>query len=205
MYARAAKQHAYAALNNVREDGSTYHTFNFNPITGEPTKGENEGGYSDESCWSRGQSWAVYGFSLAYLHTGCKEFLDAAIKCADYFIANTPKGTVPLWDFKLDDKTDTNVDTSAAAIACCGLYTIAEITGDKQHYVETADDMLSTLIKNHSHVFDDESEALMDCGYTGAIENGKRIVNQSGTIFGDYFYMEALVRRTGRSVRIWDL
>ena len=42
--------------------------------------------------------------------------------------------------------------------------------------------MLSTLIKNHSHVFDDESEALMDCGYTGAIENGKRIVNQSGTI-----------------------
>lgn len=203
-YYEAAKNHAFAALNNIREDGTVYHTFDFDVLTGKPIKGENEGGYADESCWSRGLAWAVYGFYLAWMHTKEQAFLDASIKTADCFMANVKKGEMPLWDFRLDDENDKNIDTSAAAIAACGMYQLAEVANDNK-YREFADDMLYTLITKESHVFDDDSEALLGNGMCGSWIDGKRRTNQWATIWGDYFYMEALTLRSGLKVRMWDM
>lgn len=45
-------------------------------------------GYASGSSWSRGQAWAVYGFALAFRHTGDVRYLDTAKRAAHYFIAN---------------------------------------------------------------------------------------------------------------------
>lgn len=203
-YYDAAVKHAEAALNNIRPDGTVYHTYNFDPVSGKPLFGENEGGYADESCWSRGLSWAVYGFYLAWLHTGKGEFLEASIKTADCFMANVKKREMPLWDFRLDDENDKNIDTSAAAIAACGMYQLAEAVNEEK-YRDFADDMLNTLMDKHSHVFDDESEILLDSACCRNVVDGIRQTMQWGAIWGDYFYMEALTLRRGIKVRMWDM
>ena len=53
---------------------------------------------------------------------------------------------------------------------------------------------------------DENSEALLTNCYCGAFkEDGSRIVNQWSTIFGDYFYMEALLKRNGFDIDMWKL
>lgn len=65
-YYDIATNHFYASVNNViRDDASSFHTFYFDPLTGEPLKGVTRQGYSDDSCWARGQSWGVYGIPLS--------------------------------------------------------------------------------------------------------------------------------------------
>jgi len=212
-YKTAAINHAKATLNNIRPDGSTYHTYDFDFITGKPVKGETEGGWVDESAWSRGQAWGVYGFTLAYMHTLDKTFLDAAIKVSDFFISKLDESNIPKWDFGTSTEKPCDpdkVDTSAAAIAASGLYDLALCVDDEKQaekYRKAADDMLLALIQKHSHVFDDNSEALLDSAYCGGIDdgNGGRIVHQWAAIFGDYYYMEALVKRSGLNVNMWDL
>ncbi|MBV8271615.1 MAG: glycoside hydrolase family 88 protein, partial [Cupriavidus sp.] len=68
-YTKAAVSHACRARDHlIREDGSTYHTFHFNADTGEPLHGSTAQGWGDDSCWSRGQAWAIYGFALNHRH-----------------------------------------------------------------------------------------------------------------------------------------
>ena len=37
-------------------------------------------GYADESVWSRGQAWAIYGFTICYRETKDRKYLDQALK-----------------------------------------------------------------------------------------------------------------------------
>jgi unsaturated chondroitin disaccharide hydrolase len=201
----AARSHATAALNNIRSDNSIYHTFDFDAITGKPLKGENEGGYSDESCWSRGLAWGVYGFYLAYVHTQDTKFLGTSTKLADYFVGRLDENNMPSWDFTLPLNAPQGIDTSAAAIVASALYDLARFTDKEQYYLQKADGILSSLIKNYSQVFNPESEALLDKCYCATFENGERKVQQWSSIWGDFYYMEALMKRNGCKVRLWDL
>lgn len=203
-YYNAAYRHAKAALHNIRPDGTVYHTYDFDPVTGKPLKGENEGGYADESCWSRGLAWAIYGFYLAWVHTGEKEFLEVSQKTADCFMENVKPGEMPLWDFRLEDRNDRRIDTSAAAIAVCAMYQLSEAVGDGKYY-DFADLMLGELMTKHSHASDMESECLLDDCMCAQMVDGERKICQWGTIWGDYFYMEALTMRSGLKVRMWDM
>lgn len=49
---------------------STYHTYFMDVETGAPRFGSTAQGYSDTSCWARGQAWAVYGFTLSERRPG---------------------------------------------------------------------------------------------------------------------------------------
>ena len=60
-------------------------------------------GYCDDSTWARGQSWAVYGFAMAYRYERDTRFLEVARRAADYFIESLPADGVPYWDFELPD------------------------------------------------------------------------------------------------------
>ena len=206
-WAEAAHKHALITLNNIRPDGSTYHTYDFDNITGVPLKGENEGGWQDESCWSRGQSWGIYGFYLAWIHTGDPRLLKASQKVADYFINNLDDSYIPEWDFKLIEDAPRGIDTSAAMIAASGLYDLAKVSlaEDSKRYTQAADRMLQAVMENHSRTSDPNSEALIDCCYGGRIIDGKRVVLQMGAIWGDYYYMEALMKKAGYDISMWDL
>lgn len=123
-YRDLASTHARTASEYlIRDDGSTYHTFGFDPATGDPVGGETHQGFADDSCWSRGQAWTIYGFALAYGYTGDEQFREAAVDVADYYLDSLPADVVPAWDF---DAGEDQRDSSAAAIAACGLAELSE-------------------------------------------------------------------------------
>ena len=64
-YSDAVRRHtAQLREHIIRDDDSTFHTFYWDAETGEPLRGATEQGAYDDSCWSRGQAWGIYGFAL---------------------------------------------------------------------------------------------------------------------------------------------
>jgi unsaturated chondroitin disaccharide hydrolase len=170
----------------VRPDGSTYHTYYFDPESGEPRFGRTHQGHADESTWSRGQAWAVYGFALSYRHCRDERFLKAGERVADVFLANTPADGVACWDFAFGDGSGEPKDSSASAIAACGLL---ELGSD--HYRHAASNMVAALwdtcVPRTSHT----SNTLLLHGTQNRNTNAGV---DEGNLWGDYFYLEALTR-----------
>lgn len=54
-------------INHFRPDASTYHVVHYSTVTGNVTSRVTSQGYADWSTWSRGQSWAIYGFANSVL------------------------------------------------------------------------------------------------------------------------------------------
>ena len=182
-YAEAARRHTAQLRDHIlRPDGSTYHTFYWDPVTGEPLRGETEQGHADDSCWARGQAWGIYGFALNHQHTGDPTLLDAARRCADRFLELLPPDGVPYWDLSL---VDVERDSSAAAIAVCGLLSLPD-----EHYQRAATRILGSLISSYTG---GGGNALLR---HGVYDKPKGIGVDEGTLWGDYFYLEALTRVT---------
>jgi len=99
-YMDIARSHANTTLkNHFRADGSSYHVVAYDEQTGEVVKKQTSQGFSDESTWSRGESWALYGFTMMYRETGDPVYLEQARKVAAYLIPLLPEDGVPEWDF----------------------------------------------------------------------------------------------------------
>ena len=54
------------AINHFRPDNSTYHLVAYSSVNGAVLKKGTVQGYADWSCWSRGQAWAIAGFTMVY-------------------------------------------------------------------------------------------------------------------------------------------
>ncbi|MFE9746816.1 glycoside hydrolase family 88 protein [Saccharothrix saharensis] len=179
----------------IRPDGTTFHTFYWDTETGEPLRGATEQGHQDGSCWARGQAWGVYGFALGYRHVREPSFLDAARRCADYFLTHLPDDRVAYWDLVFGDGSGEERDSSAAAIAVCGLYELAGHVDDPEaasRYRTEADAILTSLITGYSTAHDPASTALLR---HGVYDKPKNVGVDEGNLWGDYFYLEALSRR----------
>lgn len=152
-YYDAAFSHSVATMKNmIREDGSTVHVVKFDSMTGEIMRKFTLQGYSDTSCWSRGQAWAIYGFTVAYEKTKCNDFLITAKRAANYFLSHLPEDYVPYWDFNEPDIPNTVKDSSGAAIACSALLDLARLVKDKtvaMRYKKTASKILESLTRNY--------------------------------------------------------
>lgn len=180
----------------IREDGSTYHHFLMDQTTGGPIRGLTLQGVGDESCWSRGQAWPIYGFPLAYGYTKDESLLKEFCRVTDYFIDHLPADYIPYWDFIYSDGSGEPKDSSASAIACCGILEMARLvphhTCNMEKYLDFAKKMLTSLIDNYAAKKDSGEEGLLLHG-TGSKPHNSC---DRALIFGDYFYMEALVRAT---------
>jgi unsaturated chondroitin disaccharide hydrolase len=194
-YAAAAVRHTEQLREHMlRPDNTTFHTFYWDPQTGEPLRGETEQGNADDSCWARGQAWGIYGFSLNYRYTGDVSFLRAAQRCADFFLAHLPADGVAYWDLVFSDGSKEERDSSAAAIAVCGLIELARqlpAGARADVYRGAARRILASLIANYSTAGDSSSNALLR---HGVYDKPKGIGVDEGTLWGDYFYLEALTR-----------
>jgi len=87
--------------HHFRPDGSCYHVAVYDTLTGEFLRGLTHQGYADWSMWSRGQSWAIYGYTMVYRFTHDKRFLEHAQKVTDIYLKRlheTSNDWVPLWD-----------------------------------------------------------------------------------------------------------
>lgn len=110
----------------IREDGSANHIVEFNTMTGEFVQTFGGQGYAVGSSWTRGQAWALYGFTLSYLHTGEERYLHTAKRVADYFVSRIPESNLIPVDF-CQPKEPAYEDSTAAAIASCGLLELAKL------------------------------------------------------------------------------
>lgn len=200
LYADIAKKHIDTSLKVImRKDHSTYHTYYFEKGTGKPLYGETRQGYNNDSAWSRGQAWGVYGTALSYRYTKNPDYIDKFCKITDFFIEHLPKDLVPYWDFHFGDDSNEPKDSSAAAIAVCGMLEMVKyLEEDKaKYYTEIALKILKSLIDDYAVKDPKVSNGLLLHGVYARkspynpCEN--RNVDECNT-WGDYFYMEALIR-----------
>ncbi|MGC4758936.1 glycoside hydrolase family 88 protein [Micromonospora trifolii] len=196
-YAAAARRHTAQLRQHIlRPDGTTFHTFYWDTDSGAPLRGETEQGHSDHSCWARGQAWGIYGFSLNHRHIGDPALLAAARTCADRFLAHLPDDHVAYWDLEFGDGSGQERDSSAAAIAACGLVELADGLTDAasaDRYRTAAAEILRSLIGRYSTDGHPVSNALI---LHGVYDKPKSVGVDEGTLWGDYFYLEALTRAT---------
>ena len=190
-YAEIATAHAdTTARHLVREDGSTCHVFEFDPTSGRPIRQRTAQGYSATSCWSRGQSWAVYGFTTVFRRTGERRFLEVATRVADHLVRNLTADRVPVWDYRSPYAPHDVKDSSAGAVAACGLLDLAAVTGDAR-YRDTAVEILTALEQTCSTAGSERAEGVLGRGTSNRPE--ERGVEVS-LPYGDYYYAEALFR-----------
>ena len=183
----------------VRDDGSVNHIVEFDPFSGEMVRTYGGQGYGVGSSWTRGQSWGLYGFVLSYLHTKDEKYLDTSRRIAHYFISNIPEnGLIPV-DFRQPAECVWE-DSTAAAIAACGLLELARnVEGrDSDVYLKAALKLLKTLDKERCSWDDGVDNLLEKCTAEYHSEE-----HEFSIIYGDYYFIEALLKLSGQELFIW--
>jgi len=195
-----AKMHADTAIRNfIREDGSAKHIIEFNAETGEYLHSVGGQGYGHGSSWTRGQAWAVYGFVLSYIHTKEERYLATSKKVADYFIANIPASKLIPVDFR-QPETPAYEDSTAAAIASCGLIELAKYVpeNEKSKYEDAALGMLRALADKRCNWDENVDNLVEKC--TAAYHDAE---HEFSIIYGDYYFIEAIWKLMGKELFIW--
>ena len=192
-----AVTHAKTTMqNHFRPDGSCYHVAVYDTISGNFIKGVTHQGYSDDSMWSRGQSWAIYGYTMVYRYTRNRMFLDFAQKVTDIYIKRlkeTSDDFIPLWD--MDDSRGTMgapKDVSAACVVADALLELQQYVGGEkgEEYKQFALQTLAQLSTSKYQSGKKNVAFLMHS--TGHHPAGSEI--DACIIYADYYYLEALNR-----------
>lgn len=189
----------------IRENSSVCHVYKFDVATGEAVghRHDQGAGYGPDSCWARGQAWAIYGYAIAYKYTGRDVFLQTSLDLANYYLDNVPEDLIPRWDFSAPENHMR--DTSAGAIAACGLMELAThlpvAHTDREQFNSTALYTLASLGENYATVEDDSNALLTESWYGSVVDKVDEPDN--ATIWGDYFYLEGLTRATTDWTPYW--
>lgn len=178
-----------------REDASTYHTYYFDPETGLPKMGKTAQGAFDDSAWARGQTWGIYGPLLTYIYKKDERAMQTFKATTNYFLNHLPEDYVAYWDLSFKDGDGEPKDSSAPAIAMCGMLEGIKYMDDtdplKKIYENACARMMSSLIDGYISADLPESNGLLlHQVYSKPINLAVDELN----IWGDYFYMEALHR-----------
>ena len=188
----AAEEHAKATREAfIREDFSTYHAVEYDLPAGIRRRGFTFQGHADESLWSRGQGWAIYGYAATAAATGDASYLRIAERLAEVYLARAGGDDAPWWDFDDPAIPEAPRDSSAAAIVASGLLDLAAIhpdAGAGARWQAEAERILSGLCRHH---------LARDGGQRGILKDGcysqpHREGTASAVLFGDYFFAEAL-------------
>ena len=205
-FKQIAQAHADMALvDHLRADGSVVHIVEHDRETGEVLKTYGGQGIAEGSSWSRGQAWALYGFVISYKHTGDERYLDAAKQVAHYFISCVSDDWLPRVDFRAPAEP-VYYDSTAGAIAACGLIEIAKIESERDGgmYVNAAISILRAMEEKFMDYNPDTDGLLMNgtirYPVSGSLaDNGVHV----SIVYGDYFYTEALLKLLGSEFFTW--
>ncbi len=203
-YKHIAAAHARTAQKYiVRPDGSCNHILIFDSNTGELLDNPGGQGFGSGSSWSRGQSWAVYGFTLSYMHTGDESFLNTAKLCAQYCISNLAVNDwLPLVDYRAPEKP-VKYDSTAGMITAAGLLELARQVGEyeKGLYTQAALKILQACEKKFCN-WDPHQDSIVDGG-TFFYHDPTGENTEVPIIYGDYFFIEAIMKLVGKELFIW--
>ena len=212
VYWKVAVNHANTTMkNHFRPDYSSYHVVDYDPETGEVRMKCTHQGNSDDSFWSRGQAWGLYGFAMCYRFTKDPAYLEQSENIADFFLnlPNMPADGVPYWDMKMDiikdctpEKINPDVprDASAAALIASGLYELCTYVSPEKgkQYKTVADKIVSNLHK-HYQAAPDTHYGFLLLHSTGHHPGGSEI--DVPLNYADYFYLEALARKEALNIK----
>lgn len=205
LFYNIAVSHANTTLkNHFREDGSSYHVVDYNPEDGSVIKRITHQGLFDESVWSRGQGWGLYGFTMCYRYTHDPAYLEQARKIAAFWLSqpDMPEDLIPYWDMR-DPAIKTGVgpardggcprDASAAAVIASGLYELATYVAEDEAktYRSAADKMVHSLATAY------QPEPHTAQGFLLLHSTGNYPAHDEIDVpinYADYYYLEALLR-----------
>ena len=179
----------------IRSDASSYHHYQFDPATAGPVGGVTWQGNRDESCWSRGHSWGIYGLPIAYSYTGLDLIPDLYRDITYYMLNHLPGDLIPYWDYDFVDGDEPR-DASAAVVAVCGMHEMNKLIPDAEWspiFRNAAAKILDNVI--------DICTADIGIPYEGLIHHVTHAKPQGRgidecAVYGDYFYLDALLRYT---------
>lgn len=200
-FKKVAMCHADMSMrDHVRADGSVNHIVIHDTEKANTVLGVHKGqGYSETSCWSRGASWALYGFILSYIHTKEQRYLDTAKKVADYFVKETEKTNwLPRLDFCQPERP-LYYDSTAGAIASCGLIELAKNTDGEESdkYLSAAINILRAMESNWCD-WSDKEDSVLQMGSEMYMHGIHMPI-----IYGDYFFTEAILKLKGEEFLPW--
>lgn len=180
--------------NHFRPDNSSYHVVCYGP-NGEVLARKTHQGYADESAWSRGQAWALYGYTTMYRETKDTKYLTQAQKIADFYLnhPNLPADKIPYWDFNAPNIPNEERDASAGAVAASALLELSTYSGGKgKAYYKAAEQMLQSLSSDAYQAKVGENNHFILTKSVGA-KPLKSEVNVP-LVYADYYYLEGLLR-----------
>lgn len=190
-FAQMAETHARTVIQyQIRPDFSTSHVIDFDPENGTFRKQDTHQGLSADSCWSRGQSWAVYGFGDCYRATGDPLFLETARNLATYALTNLSADLVPYWDYDSPEIPNDVRDSSAASILASGLLNLAALETDPDHVTRwqtQAEAILKSLWENYTSRVTGEPSILIH-----GTRSKPHDLMDHGLVYGDFYFVEAL-------------
>jgi len=195
LFYKMAVSHADKTIeNHYRPDFSCYHVVDYSLADGTVRSRQTAQGYGDESAWARGQSWGIYGFTVAYRETHDPKYLQQAQNAFNFVInhKNFPADFVPYWDFDAPKIPDEPRDVSAAAIMASALYELS--TFEKgAFYKDWADKIMTSLASPAYRAKIGENGNFLLMHSVGSIPHGAEI--DVPLNYADYYFLEALSRK----------
>ncbi len=194
-YYKIAVTHANTTFKyHFREDHSCFHVVDYDTITGKAIGGSTHQGYADASAWARGQSWALYGYTICYRETKNPVYLKQAEDIAAYLMNHPllPDDKIPFWDFNVPDLTNEPKDASAAAVIASALYELKNYSANKKQYTGFADMIMKSLTLHY------RAQLGSAHGYILLHSTGNKPFNGEvdvPLIYADYYFLEALLRK----------
>ena len=188
-----AIKHARTTMkNHFREDYSTFHLVDYNPEDGSVIRRQTVQGYADDSAWSRGQAWGLYGYTMMYRETGEEDFLQQAQSIAEFLLPLSRERAVPAWDYNAPAESIGQDDASAAAIMASALFDLATLAPAPASltYRLRAQFILEELCKDKYLCKPGECAGFLLKHSTGNYPGGSEV--DVPLTYADYYFMEAL-------------
>lgn len=192
-----AVSHANVTMkNHFRDDYSSFHVVDYDPVTGAVRSRVTHQGYSDDSFWSRGQGWALYGYTMCYRYTHDLRYLEQAKNVAKFLFSlkNMPEDGIFYWDMKDPAIPDAPRDASSAALVASAFYELQGYVDAElgKQYKAYADKIVNSLIDHY------QAPVGSNQGFLLLHSTGHKPGNSEIDVpinYADYFYMEALQRK----------
>lgn len=200
-YWNVAVSHANTTMkNHFRSNRSSYHVVDYDPETGAVRHRNTSQGYSDDSYWSRGQAWGLYGFTMCYRYTRDSRYLDHARHIFAFLrsLDNVPDDGIFFWDQKDPKIPNAPRDASAAAITASALYELMHyVSGDEAVACRSYADKIMNSLTKHYRAKVGTSQGFLLLHSTGHLPANSEV--DVPLNYADYYYLEALTRSSKSS------
>ncbi|GHV49952.1 glucuronyl hydrolase [Bacteroidia bacterium] len=199
---KIAVSHADRTLaEQFRPDGSCFHVVDYNLADGSVRNRHTAQGYAHHTSWSRGQAWAIYGYTICYRETGDPKYIRQALKTFRFMQnhKDMPPDLIPYWDMDAPNIPNEYRDVSSAACMASALYEIStmdvpEAAGCKQY----ADSIMQSLSSPSYRAAPGTNGNFILMHSVGSIPHKNEI--DVPLNYADYYFLEALKRKKDMSL-----